>query len=373
MAAEAGRQHNERPGAAPVQQDQSLEHDRNPSWPQTNSMSSGNSSNLAVNTQQAEEMAGYGREGDSQGDLTRPATSDGVVYLKSPAPQPQVQSGERHPVSADANLPIPLPSWQNPMASSSGYRAQPQQSPYYQRMLAAKLAAAQQEDPLNVKDESNSYIPPMGQPDIAYMPSTYSPMYQMFSNGGGLDNHYQAQHAPHGQSEPWNMHNQQAHQQSQHYGPGSEDASYLGLVNNNSSNHSGSHHGGYPDQYSAHSAGTPWNQYYPSDGSNSRNPQGTHSQTPQPSAPGQWNRHDGKLDGEIPPAVEDWMAAWPHIKNPGHEPSKPTPSLSSRKKADAEPKPKKDSSNVSVAASKGGDQPKKAALACHFCRGRKLK
>lgn len=379
MAAEAGRQQSlahssngsERAVPEALQQDPSLEQNRNPGWSQNSSMPPGNGNSLAVNTQHAEELAGYGRGGDSQEDLVRPATSDGVVFLnKSPAAQAQAQAqaGERHPVSADANLPVPLPAWQNPMASSSAYRPQAQQSPYYQRMLAAKLAAAQQEDPLNVKDENNNYIPPMGQPDMAYMPSTYSPMYQMFSNGGGLDGHYQAQHTPQGQgqNEPWNMHNQQAQQQS-HYGPGSEDAGYLGLVNG--SNHSGSHNGGYPDHYSAH--GTPWNQYYAQDGSNSRNPQ--HSQTPGPSAPGQWNRHDGQPDVEVPPpAVEDWMAAWPHIKNPGQEPVKPVPS-SSRKKADAEPKPRKDSSNVSVSAGKGGDQPKKAALACHFCRGRKLK
>lgn len=387
MAAEASRQHgstdspngSERAGTAPQQQDSNLDQSR-PSWAQTNSMASGhsnNDNNLAVNTAQAEELAGYGREED-QDNLARPATSDGVLYLnnKSPAIGAQSQSGERHPASADANLPVPLPSWQNPMASSSGYRPQPQQSPYYQRMLAAKLAAAQQQEDMGVKDESSNYMPSMNQSDIAYMPSTYSPMYQMFSGGGGLDGHYQAQHAPQGHTEPWNMHAQQAHHQQ--YGPGSEEAGYLGLVNSGS-NHSGSHNGGYPDQYNGHAAGTPWNQYYPSDGSNSRNPQGTHSQTPQPSVSGHWNRHDGNSESEVPPpAVEDWMAAWPHIKNPGHEvPAKPAPApaSSSRKKADTEPKPKKDSSAAAAnkAAVAGGDAPKKAALACHFCRGRKLK
>jgi hypothetical protein len=374
MAGEAGRQaggptpDSEQSTVTPQPEVRPISGARNPNWTAGSSGNSSNHSNLIVHTNQAEDLVGYGREGDSEDGIQRPATSDGVVFTRSSDSQPL--PGERHPVSADATIPIPLPSWQPSMAASSGhylapnvaaYRPQAQQSNHYQRMLAAKLAAAE-EDPLASQTEENSYIPPsITQSDMAYLPSTYSPMYQMFSNGGGLDAQYQAQHTPQGGSgQTWNMHDQ-AHQ-GQPYISGSNDPSYLGLFKNHPS-----HNPAYQDHYAnaQHQPGGPgWNPYYSPSGSDSRNPGAGPGQS------SQWNRHEAKTEEIPPPAVDDWMAAWPHIKNPGHEAPKPAASTS-RKKTDSEVRARKDGS--ASASNKDGDQPKKAALACHFCRGRKLK
>lgn len=380
MAAEAGRQvsgqtPNPDQSSVTPQPESSSGGSRNPNWKSRSAVpSNGSGNNLSVNTAHAEELAGYRADGDSAGDdLPRPKTSDGVVFAKDGASQ-SMPPGERHPVSADATIPVPLPTWQPSMASGvAGYRPQPQQSAYYQRMLAAKLGAAP-EGSLASKGEENSYIPPaISQTDMAFMPSSYSPMYQMFSNGGGLDPHYQAQHAPQGQNQQpvWN------NQAPQAYGPGPNDPSYLGLFKNQSNDGAAPFPNNYPNgQQQQGPAG--WNPYYAPNGTDVRNPAVGPGPTQQQQqqqhqgGQGQWERPGAKAEQVAPPAVEDWMAAWPHIKNPGHDSGKPAASTSTtRKKTETEPRAKKEGSVAD--SGKGGDQPKKAALACHFCRGRKLK
>ena len=378
MAAEAGRQMS---GQTPIPDQSSVTPQpesgsggsRNPNWKSRSAVpSNGSGNNLSVNTAHAEELAGYRADGDAtQDDLPRPKTSDGVILAKEGGNQ-SVPPGERHPVSADATIPIPLPTWQPSMTTgAAAYRPQPQQSAYYQRMLAAKLGAAA-EDPLASKGEENSYIPPaISQNDMSFMPSSYSPMYQMFSNGGGLDPHYQAQHAPQGQNQQpvWN------NQAPQAYGAGPNDPSYLGLFKNQSNDGSAPFPNNYPN--GQQQQGPPsWNPYYAPNGTDVRNPTGgpgaPQQQQQNQGGQGQWDRNGGKAEDLAPPAVEDWMAAWPHIKNPGHDSGKPAASTSStRKKTETESRAKKEGSVAD--SGKGGDQPKKAALACHFCRGRKLK
>lgn len=396
---------------------------------------------LSVNTVQAEELAGYHR--DAGDKSSRPVTSDGV-FNKSGLP---LLPDDRQAASADATIPVPLPTWGNstgvhPSVANGGLAAYRPQ-PHYQRMLAAKMANDHQTGIR--EDEGQALAPPINPSDMAYLPSSYSPMYQIFSQGGGLDSHYQAQHTPHVANTSWNMQAPSHTPTSAHFPTSTtgQDSSYLGLVNGTS--HYTDATTGYPQPTPQSGANAAWHHYYPSDSSSSQSPalrpgypggtyypsEASSSHTPQsrgggpvagPSGGGggtttmpfdlgaphsavSWrsdgttnnntnnNNSDNRMTPTLPAATDDWMAVWPHIKNSAsvgfhnhhhdmsvHGQSHPTDlSSSSSRTAGVKRASHGGTSGRSGKASKmdsgddKGDAPKKAALACHFCRGRKLK
>lgn len=230
---------------------------------------------------------------------------------------------------------------------------------------------AAHEETLANKNEEHAYVsPPVNANDMALMPSTYSPMYQIFSQGGNsLDSHYQAQHSPQvpAQAGSWGM--ADTGHPGQPFVHAEDHGSYLGLA---------SHH--YPEGYpQAHHSGASnsWQNYYATEAAYQQATQRGHASGFETPTAESWNRSQSRSVAPIPaptastaqpPAVEDWMAAWPHIKNPGY-------ALDHKPAAESSKQGRSSGQKGSRNDSEGGknEPPKKAALACHFCRGRKLK
>lgn len=300
-------------------------------------------------------------------DLTpRPATSDGVVLSRL---SPLSSEGHKLPVSASATLP-----------EVSSYRPQPQQSAHYQRMLAAKLSSRDTRPDHRASTSDAGMVPPaITASDLNYIPSTYSPMYQMFSQGGGaLDSQYQARHAPDQQPQSW-------------MGTPRATTSFVPSPPNGNSNYIAPGGSSWLNQPLTSRTGpststTSWDRA-PLPSSYPQTDNGYNaSQGPVDS----WSRDQHRPD-DLPhsqgPPYSEWMDTWTHnIKGPQDE-NKPPQHYSKSQRGRA-PKsdpashygsPPTSSKNGHSNRHEGdgaqdkGEPLKKAALACHFCRGRKLK
>lgn len=351
-----------------------------------------------------------GKSGGSQhgGDDQRPATSEGFSYPKPDAPS----NLGRYPASAAAGTSVPLPPWQTPgpthkssphtsgstsnhsqplpnnTSPAANYQTQPNQSAYFQRMLAAKLAGGEEEQQKN--GETNSAYPGsiLNNPEMAMVPSAYSPYYQVFQPGYGHQHPPSSATAHSGWSE---SSHQTPHSGYPPYNPSDPNASgpYVGAGANA---HPGSQWS-YPgrEHYTAEQHAQ-WAAYYASHG---RGAPGYGEYDPYRDYRAQGGQGD----------FQDWMSSWGGRAAPGDYPpysARPGTDGASTSRAShfpgdvlrdhsSYPESSRDgtyngpgempsvlaapgsAASVAATAVTKEEQQKKASLACHFCRGRKLK